>query len=329
MKAIVQERYGAPEVLQLREVEKPAPQDDQVLIRVHAATVTAYDVRARAVKVPSPIFYLPARMTFGLMRPKQSIPGDEFAGQIEAVGKAVDGYQVGDRVFGFPGAAGGYADYLCRRPGRGMAMAPDNMTYEEAAAIPFGGVTALYFLRDLAKLRPGQQVLINGASGGVGTASVQLAKHYGAQVTGVCSTANLDLVRSLGADQVIDYTAEDFTKHGETYDVIFDTVGTTSFSRAKRALKPNGLYLNAVIGLTLFAQQWWTGRRDGRRAMTGIAPVRAGDLDFLRELVEAGEYRTHIDRRYPLDQVAEAHRYVEQGHKRGNVVITVNHRQRS
>lgn len=323
MKAIMYEKYGPPEVLQLHEVEKPTPNDDQVLIRVHAATVTAYDVRARAVKVPSPAFYLPARMSFGLVRPKRPIPGDEFAGEIEAVGKDVEGFAVGDRVFGFSAGAGAYAEYFRRRPGYGMAHIPEDLTYEQAVATLFGGITALYFLRDLAQLQPGQEVLINGASGGVGTASVQLAKHFGAQVTGVCSTVNLELVRSLGADQVIDYTVEDFTRRGETYDVVFDTVGTTTFGGARRALKPNGVYLNAVIGLTLFAQQWWTERRGGQRVLTGIAPVRPETLDVLKELMQAGALRPHIDRRYPLAQAAEAHRYVDQGRKQGNVVIEV------
>jgi NADPH:quinone reductase-like Zn-dependent oxidoreductase len=261
-------------------------------------------------------------MNFGLIRPKNPILGGELAGEIEADGKDVGRFKVGDQIYGI-GGAGAYAEYLCRREGSGFDIKPANMTYEEAAAVPFGGITALHFLRDLAKVEPGQKVLINGASGGVGTAAVQLASHYGAEVTGVCSAANLELVRSLDADRVIDYTSEDFTRSGETYDVVFDTVGTSSFSRSKRALEPDGIYLAAVFGLIGMRQQRWTSWRGGKRVMTGIAPGKAGDLAFPRELIEAGRYRSFIDRRYPLEQTAEAHRYVDKGHKRGNVVISV------
>jgi NADPH:quinone reductase-like Zn-dependent oxidoreductase len=322
MRAVMHEQYGGPEVLQVREIEVPTPADDQVLIRVHAAAVTAYDVRARGLKLPSPLLYIPARLSFGWRRPKQPIPGDEFAGEIVAIGKEVNGFAVGDRVFGFTGRAGASAEYLCRRPGWDMLRLPDNVTFAEGAGVLFGGVTARYFLRDLTRVQSGQRVLINGASGAVGTASVQLAKHYGATVTGVCSTANLQLVQSLGADHVIDYTVEDFTDSGGRFDVVFDAVGTSSFGRARRVLAPHGLYLNAVIGFALFGQQWWTGRRQGMRVLTGIAIPKEGDLAFLSDLMESGSLRVPIDRCYPLNRAAAAHRYVESGHKRGNVILT-------
>ena len=326
MKAIVYTRYGSPEVLQLKKVAKPAPKDNEVLIRVHATTVTAGDYRIRGFNVPR-LFWLPARIQFGLFGPRQTVLGSELAGEIEAVGKDVRRFKAGDPVFALAGAGNGaYAEYLCLPEDGAVARKPANMSYEEAAAVPFGALTALFFLRDKGHIHSGQQVLINGASGGVGTAAVQLAKHFEAEVTGVCSTANAALVKSLGADKVIDYTQEDFTERGQTYDIILDAVGNLSVSRCKKSLKPNGVLLALVFELSHLVQMLWTSMIGGKQVIAAVAPDSGvtGDLTFLAELIEAGKYRSVIDRRYPLEQAAEAHSYAEQGHKKGNVVITLN-----
>jgi NADPH:quinone reductase-like Zn-dependent oxidoreductase len=325
MKAIVYTDYGSPDVLHLQEVERPAPEGNEVLIRVLAATVTAGDVNARGFTFVPPGFGPLPRLMLGLRKPRKPILGTELAGEVEAIGKEVTLFRKGDQVFGIgSGSFGAYAEYVCRPEEGALAIKPANLTSEEAAVLPFGAGTALYFLRDLAKLQRGQSVLINGASGGVGTYAVQLARYYGAEVTGVCSTPNVALVRSLGADRVIDYTQEDFTTSGETYDIIMDTVvGKTSFSRCKGSLKPKGLYLAVAGGLQEMVQMLWTAIRGSKKVVFGSAAERKEDLAFIKELVEAGKLKPVIDRCYPLEQIVEAHRYVEQGHKKGNVVVTV------
>ncbi len=321
MKAIVCERYGSPDVLELKEVAKPTPKDNELLIKMHATTVTSGDWRGRSLSMPVG-FGLIARLVFGVSRPRQPILGTELAGEVESVGKDVRKFKVGDKVFAFSGAGMGcHAEYKCMPEDGAVALKPANLTYEEAAAISFGGTTALDFFRR-AKLQSGEKVLINGASGGVGTAAVQLARHFGADVTGVCSTANVALVRSLGAAHVFDYTKEDFTQNGETYDVIVDTVGTAPFSRSKDSLKEGGRLLLVLGGLADMFQIPWVSMTSSKKIIAGPAPERAEDLRFLAKLAEAGKFKPVIDRRYPFEQIVEAHRYVDTGRKKGNVVIT-------
>ena len=327
MKAIVYEKYGPPEVLQLREVDKPEPKDSGVLIEVHATTVTTGDVNARGfVFVPTGLRFL-ARLMFGLGKPKNPILGFELAGKIEALGKDVRSFQEGDRVFGIDGhGIGAYAEYKCMPEDGALVHMPAALSYEEAASIPNGALTALYFLRDKGGIRSGQKVLINGASGSVGAAAVQIAKHFGAEVTGVCSTRNLEMVRSLGADQVVDYTREDFTQNGEVYDMILNTVpGKVSFSACRKSLTRDGLFLAVAGGVNEMMQMLWTSLKGGKKVIFGggFACERKESLHFIKELVEAGELKPVIDRSYPLERAAEAHRYVDLGHKKGNVVLTV------
>jgi len=332
MKAVVYTKYGPPEVLQLQEVEKPSPKDDEVLIRIYATAVTSGDYTLRSLDASTRIMGLLFGFNFGLIRPKNPMLGYDLAGEVEAVGIDVKRFKVGDQVFGSAGARrGAYAEYICLpeesedEEGGLLALKPANMTYEEAAAVPHGALSALVFLRDKGNIQSGQEVLIYGASGGVGTYAVQLAKCYGAEVTGVCSTTNLELVKSLGADKVIDYTKEDFTKDGKTYDLIYETVGKSSISRNLSSLKEDGIYLAGSAGLLQTFQIAWTSMRGSKKIVVGPGFGSKEDLIFLKELIEAGKIKPVIDRRYPLEQIEEAHRYADTGHKKGNVVISVAH----
>jgi NADPH:quinone reductase-like Zn-dependent oxidoreductase len=317
MRAVIYDRYGPPEVLRLEEVERPEPFDRQVLVRVHATTVNRTDCGLRSADLPI------TRFVTGLRRPKNRILGMEFAGEVEKVGNGVTEFKAGDQVFGVKGS-GAHAEFLCVREAGPLAHKPANMSFEEAAAVCDGASLALACLRQ-ADVSDGRSVLIYGASGSVGTAAVQLAKHFGAHVTAVCSTKHVELVRSLGADEVIDYTKEDFTKNGKTYDVIFDAVGKHSFRRSGRSLKPRGTFLETDLGYgfhvpLLILLTKWIG---SKKVKVGITRYSKEDVLFLKELIEAGKYRAVIDRRYPLEDVVEATKYVETGQKTGNVVLTI------
>lgn len=324
MKAIIWKRYGPPEVLEMGEVEKPAPKDNEVLIRIHASTVTAGDSELRNLDFPV-YFKLPLRIWIGIMKPRpNTIPGTELAGEIEAVGQDVRLLSEGDQVFGSAGLRlGANAEYICLPEEGAVIKKPANMNYDEAATVPFGGREALHFLR-LGDLQNGQRILINGAGGSIGTFTVQLAKNIGAEVTAVDSTEKLDMLRSIGADHVVDYTREDYTRNGEIYDVIFDVVGKMSFSRSKGSLKHDGIYLLANPSPSQLVLGLWTRMTSGQKVIMQTASGSIEDLATLRELVEAGKLVTVIDKTYPLEQVPDAHRYVDTGRKKGNVVITVN-----
>jgi len=316
MRAVVYDRYGAPDVLRLEDVEPPVPNEDEVLVKIHATTVNRTDCGWRSAK-PFIVRYF-----IGLLRPKRKILGMELAGEVEAVGSAVSEFHVGDEVFGVKGF-GAHAELTCMRESAPLAHKPTGTSFEEAAAVCDGACTALSRLRR-ADLQKGQTVLVYGASGSIGTASVQLAKrHFGAHVTAVCNTKNLELLRSLGADAVVDYTQEDFTKNGETYDVIFDAVGKHSFRRCRHSLKPGGIYV-ATDGVHNFVWWLWTSRVGDKRAAFGIAKYKKEDVLLVKELIEAGKYRAVIDRTYPLEDVVEAARYVETEQKTGNVVLSVD-----
>ena len=332
MKAIIWTKYGSPDGLQLREVAKPAPKDNEVLIKIHATTASTPDTELRRLKLPF-LYAIPLRLYIGLIKPTRiTILGTEFAGEVEAVGKDVTSYKPGDQVFGYTSLAmGTYAEYMCLAENSSgiagvMAKKPVNMSYEEAAAVPFGGLEALHSLR-VANIQPGQKILIVGAGGSIGTFSVQFAKLYGAEVTGVDHTSKLEMLRSIGADHVIDYTQEDFTKNGKKYDVIMDTFDKSPFSGSLRSLNENGVYLNA--NPKLFDRIWMRSALKGsnKKVITWTGSYSIKNLLALKELMEDGKIRPIIDRSYPLDQIVDAHRYVDEGHKRGNVIITVTKEQ--
>lgn len=329
MKAIVATRYGSPEVFEFAELPRPIPAADEILVRVQATTVSAAHSMMRQGRP------LIGRLFTGFTRPKQPVPGTEFAGRIEAVGAEVTRFKPGQEVYGETGIkAGCAAEYLCVSETGALAIKPTNLTPAAAAAVIDGASTSLYFLQDKAHIRPGHQVLINGASGSVGTAAVQLAKHFGAVVTGVCSEPNIALVRSLGADAVIDYTAEDFTDTGHRYDIIFDTVGKSSFARCRQALEPDGVYLTTVPSFAIYPQMLLTSRGRGKKAIIAAAGLRPDTektdcLILLKHLLEAGTITPVVDRTYPLDQIAQAHHYVDTGRKKGSVVLTTQGATRS
>ena len=328
MKAIIWTKYGSPDGLQLREIPIPTPRDNEVLIKVHAVNVSTPDTEIRRLQLPL-LFAIPLRIYLGLIKPTRiTILGAEFAGEVAAIGKDVTQYQPGDQVFGYTGLSmGTYAEYMClsEKPS-GLASVigkkPTNMTYEEAAAVPFGGLEALHSLNKI-NIQSGQKVLIVGAGGSIGTCSVQLAKHYGAEVTGVDKPGKLEMLRSIGADFVIDYTKEDFTKSGKTYDVIMDTISKSPFSGSLRSLNENGTYLNASPGLLAGIQSRWNSKNSNKRVIPWEAGYTTKNLLTLKEMIEAGILKAVIDRRYPLEQMVEAHKYVDSGQKKGNVVVTL------
>ena len=324
MKAIVHTKYGPPEELQLMQVEKTVPKDNEVLIKIHATTVTTTDCNARNFTFVPKSFMLFAKIVFGFKKPKFNILGIDLAGEIEAVGKDVKLFKVGDHVFGSPGTKfGGHAEYCCVPEKGALAIKPAGMSWEEAASICLAGNTALFFIRDLAKIQSGQKILIHGASGAIGTYAVQLARYYEAEVTGVCSAANAEMVKSLGAGKVIDYTREDFTKNAERYDFVFDVVGKTTFSQSKGILKPKGIYLENMLGIKDILIMMWTSIAGGKKIKGGVSKETAENLNFFIGLIESGKLKPVIDRIYTLEKTAEAFRYVEQGHKKGNVVISL------
>lgn len=323
MRAVICHEYGSPDALGIEERPKPAPKGNEVLIRVHATTVSSADWRIRSLNVPRG-FRLLMRLAFGWRRPRQPVLGTELAGVVETVGQDVTKYRPGDAVFAFTGAKMGcHAEFRCLPEDGLLARKPANLSFEEAAALCFGGTTVLDFLRR-AELQKGETLLVNGASGCVGTAAVQIARHLGATVTGICSNANAELVRSLGADRVIDYTKQNITSSHDTYDVIMDTVGNLSYSDCAHMLRDNGRLLLLVAGLPQLLGDSMRRKKGGRRVIAGPAAERAEDVQLLGELAEAGAYRPVVDRRYPFEEIVEAHRYVDSGRKRGNVVVTVS-----
>lgn len=326
MKAIVHTAYGPPDELELREVEKPVPEDDEVLIKIHATSVTTTDCNIRNMTFLPALLRLPMRLQFGWTKPTISVLGVDLAGEVEAVGNEVTRFKNGDRVYGAsePGF-GGHAQYICMPEDGVITNIPANMTYEQAAAVPLAWHTALHFIKDQVNIQAGQKVLIIGASGAVGTFAVQLAKNFGAEVTGVCSTKNVEMVKSLGADYVIDYSREDFTKCGESYDVVFDAVHKYSFLRCRNVLKDKGLYLVTMPSLTFLLQTLLTTLIGNKKIKNGSREATQEDLLSCNQLFEAGDLTIVIGRTYPLEEIPEAFRHVEGGHKVGNVVITVGH----
>lgn len=319
MKAAVYTKYGPPEVLHLQEVEKPLPKDNEILVRIEATAVNSGDWRLRKADP------FGVRLIFGLIKPKINILGAVFSGQIESIGKDVKLFKAGDEVFGHTDMRfGAHAEYLSLSECGSVALKPHSLNHTEAAVIPFGGTTALYFIKK-ATIKPGQKVLINGASGAVGSVAVQLAKYFGASVTGVCSTANIDLVKSLGADTVFDYTKADFAKTGETYDVIFDTVNKIPFSQGIKSLNKNGILILSSAGMPEMLRGVWTSLTSNKKVLTGTISHTAEDINFLKKLIEANKLKPVIDKIYPLGEMAKAHAYVEKGHKKGNVAIMMKH----
>jgi len=317
MKAAVYVQYGQPEVFQIKDVEKPTPANNEILVRVSATAVNSGDVRLRKADP------FAVRFIFGLIKPKVNILGSVFSGEVESMGKDVKKFKVGDFVFGHTDMRfGAYAEYKSFPEDGSVGFKPADITLAEAAAIPFGGVAALHFIKK-ANIQPGQKVLIVGASGAVGSAAVQIAKSFGADITGVCSTVNMALVKSLGADKVIDYTKDDFTKNGEIYDVIFDTVKVISVSRSVKSLSKNGIMILSAAGMSEMMQGLWISKTSNKKVLTGVISHTEADILFLKELIEAGKFKPVIDRTYPLEQIAEAHAYVEKGHKRGNIIINI------
>lgn len=322
MKAVIWPKYGPPDVLELRQIDKPIPGDKEVLIKIIAATVFAGDCEMRRFDFPVS-FWLPLRIAFGLFKPRAKILGQEFSGQIEAVGVKVTKFNIGDTVFGPTDMHfGAYAEYLCLPQTNPMTTKPSKMTHEEAATVPVGGLNALHFLRK-AHIKHGQKILINGAGGGIGTYAVQIAKELGAEVTAVDSTAKLDMLRSIGADHVIDYTRQDFTQNGVSYDVIIDVVGESPFSRSIKSLQPGGRYILGNPRLPGMIKGLWTSITSNKKVIIALTPYKTEDLIFLKNLIDSGKIKSVIDRRFPLEQIVEAHRYVETGQKIGNVVITI------
>jgi NADPH:quinone reductase-like Zn-dependent oxidoreductase len=325
VKAILHSQYGSPDLLQFKEVDTPAPKDNEVLIAIHATTVSTGDCNIRNFTFVTKSMRPIARLMFGIRKPwKARILGTELAGAVERAGKDVARFKKGDRVVASTGmACGGHAQYACLPENGALAIMPDALSWEEAVAIPFGANAALYYLRDLGKIQAGQELLIIGASGSIGSAGVQLAKHFGATVTAVCSGANVELVRSLGADKVIDYTRDDFTRNGNTYDLIFDVVGAMTFDGCRNSLKPNGVFLQNIMELSDIVRALWTSIASRKKIKGGVAINNLQRMNSIVELVRAGTLKPVIDRSYPLERISEAFKYVEQGHKKGNVVITV------
>ncbi len=318
MKAIAWTKYGAPDVLKIIEIEKPKPKSDEVLIKVHSSTVTAGDVRLRSFNFPAG-FWLPSRLVFGLFKPRKIIPGMDISGEIESIGHDVTLFNVGDKVYGTAGMhLGAYAEYICLPEKSALVKKPINVTYQEAVAIPFGGLTAIHFLKNEANINKGQKILINGASGAVGAASVQLAKYLGAEVTGVCSTENIELVKLLGSNHVVDYKKEDITKIGEVYDVILDAVGNLSLHHCRQLLKEHGKLISINTGLLTNLAALFR-----RNLISGVAGESKEGLEYLRELVESGNMKPVIDKVFPLEETTRAHKYVDKGHKKGNVIISM------
>jgi NADPH:quinone reductase-like Zn-dependent oxidoreductase len=317
MKAAVYSQYGPPEVLQIKQVEKPIPKKNELLLRIKATAVNSGDVRLRKADP------FAVRFIFGFIKPKINILGSVFSGEVESVGEDVKHFKAGDFIFGHTDMSfGSYAEYKCLPENASIALKPANISHNEAAVIPFGGATALHFIKK-AMIKSGQKVLVVGASGAVGSAAVQLAKSFGANVTGVCSTVNIDLVKSLGADKVIDYTKEDFTQNGETYDMIFDTVKTISISRSLKSLYKKGIMILSAAGMSEMLQGVWISMTSSKKVMTGVISHTAADIIFLKGLIEVHKLKPVIDKTYSLEQIAEAHAYVEKGHKKGNISINI------